>query len=642
MNKAVDPDLNYDVELDEKENIGSNPTNNRPFYDILRADMERRDVLKGSLAVGATTFFGGALMSSEAEAQTGLMNFTPVTLADAAAGDATQPLVSPDYDMQVLIPWGDPLEPSGPAYAERANTSREQALQIGIGHDGMWFFPLDEDLTAGTADADDERRDLLLRIRNTNRRGMLCINHEFGRNSHVFGKNTPESLEEVRMSQHAHGVSVVYIEQDGRQGMWSTAESKNSRRIHVNTPVEFSGPAADSELLQNPAGNIPLGTVNNCGNSYTPWGTYLTCEENFNGYFGSSDGEAFNDMRTEDQERYGFDYDGFGYGWHLFDKRFDMSDPDFVNERHRFGWMVEIDPQDATRKPVKRTALGRFKHEGGAWRIGSGNRFTIYMGDDERFDYIYKFVSSGDWEQMIANGMSPLDSGTLYVAQFNEGGAGTWLELSLDNPDVSAIFSSMEEVLIYARMAADAAGATPMDRPEWTSTAPDGNIYVTLTNNSRREVADAANPLAPNADGHIIRFLDADPTDTTFTWEIFLIAEDTHGTEESFSDPDGLWVDPDGRVFIETDGGQKDGLQDQLLIADSNTKEIRRLFMGVSGDEITGIATTPNRKTLFINIQHPGNGDPSATNFPAATDGVTIPRDCTIVLNRKDNGIVGS
>jgi secreted PhoX family phosphatase len=177
-----------------------------------------------------------------------------------------------------------------------------------------------------------------------------------------------------------------------------------------------------------------------------------------------------------------------------------------------------------------------------------------------------------------------------------------------------------------------------MDRPEWTSTAPDGTIYVTLTNNSRREVADAANPMAPNSDGHIIRFKDADAGATTFTWEIFLIAQDTHGTEESFSDPDGLWVDPDGRVFIETDGGQKDGLQDQLLIADPNTREIRRLFMGVNGDEITGIATTPNRQTLFINVQHPGNGDPSQTNFPAAPDGMTIPRDCTIVLRKKERG----
>ena len=602
MNKAVDVELDHHFEIDAKENQGSNPTENRPFHEILSAEMERRSVLKGSLAVGATTFFGG-MMAGEAQAQTSeLMSFSPVTLADAAAGDGKQPLVSPDYNMQVLIPWGDPIEPSGPAYVERGNTAREQASQIGIGHDGMWFFPLPEDFMPGSADADDEQLDLYLRIGRTNNRGMLCINHEFGRNTHVYGKASPESLEDVRMSQHAHGVSVVYIESTGRDQPWETKDHPAARRIHVNTPVEFSGPAADSPLLQNPAGNIPLGTVNNCGNSYTPWGTYLTCEENFNGYFGSSDGEAFNDMRTEEQIRYGFDFDGFGYGWELYDKRFDMSDEDYVNEQNRFGWMVEIDPHDATAKPVKRTAMGRFKHEGGTFKIGSGNRIAYYMGDDQRFDYIYKYVSSGDYEAMIAAGQSPLDDGTLYVARFDEGGTGEWLELSLNNPAVAERFSSMDEVLVYARIAADVAGATPMDRPEWTATAPDGQIYVTLTNNSQRETADAANPLAPNSDGHIIRFFDEDVADTTFSWEIFLISQDTHGTEESFSDPDGLWVDPDGRVFIETDGGQKDGLQDQLLIADSNTREIRRLFMGVNGDEITGIATTPNRQTLFINV----------------------------------------
>jgi secreted PhoX family phosphatase len=624
MNQPVDLP---EVELDDAENIPSNKSGNRPFSDVLSANLKRRDVMKGSLAMGATSFFSAGF-ASDASAQDGIgmcIRFSPVTLADVAASDGTMPLVSSDYEYDVLIPWGDPLEPSGPAYVERGNTADEQARQIGIGHDGMYFFPLKDDIERG-------------KMRRMNQRGLLAINHEFGTNPHVLGKDAPESLEDVRKSQHAHGVSVVYIEEI--DGKWQTVDSDVSRRIHVNTPVQYGGPAADSDLLKTPNGNIPLGTVNNCGNGTTPWGTYLTCEENFNGYFGANNEEE-TWVPTAEQERYGFSETGFGYGWHVFDRRFDLSDPDYRNEENRYGWMVEIDPYDATVRPTKRTAMGRFKHEGAAWREADDGRIAFYMGDDQRFDYIYKYLSARPWAQMIEEGVSPLDEGTLYVAQFQENGVGEWLELSPNNPNITS-YSTLEEILVYARVAADEAGATPMDRPEWTATAPDGTIYVTLTNNSRREEPNVANPLAPNADGHIIRFKDNDVNGTTFDWEIFLIAEDTHGTEESFSDPDGLWVDPKGRVFIETDGGQKDGLRNQMLVANSVTGAIRRLFVGVNGDEITGVAYTPNRKTMFINIQHPGNGDPSATNFPASADGSTIPRDCTIVLRRKNGGQVGT
>ncbi|MEJ2516328.1 MAG: DUF839 domain-containing protein, partial [Gammaproteobacteria bacterium] len=254
-------------------------------------------------------------------------------------------------------------------------------------------------------------------------------------------------------------------------------------------------------------------------------------------------------------------------------------------------------------------------------------------------------------------GLSPLDHGRLYVAKFNDDGTGDWMELTIDNPVLAKKFKDQAELLTYTRLAADLLGATPMDRPEWTTVAPNGDVYCTLTNNSARldigpipingrlvdSAPNASNPLAPNADGHIIRFRDDDQhTGTRFVWDIFIFARDTHGTEESFADPDGMWADPDGRLFIQTDGGQKDGLNNQLVIADADTREIRRLFTGVNSDEITGIAVTPDRRTLFINTQHPGNGDPSRTNFPAATDGVTIPRDTTFVITRKDGGIVGS
>ena len=625
---------------DDMENLASNTSGNRPFASVLEANMSRRKVMAGSLTVAATSF----LAPSAAQAGWGwghwgkkrpsreLVDFEPVKISDVV--DITMPTISDDYEYQVLIPWGTPIEPGiTKEYNGDPNTrptSAEAALQTGLGHDGMWFFPMDQrhQTTYGK------------RYPLRNDSGMLCVNHEYGNNSHSLGKNTPESLEEVRLSQNIHGVSVVKIKNTYRNG-WKVVKSANSRRITVNTPVAFSGPAADSELLQNPNGNIALGTVNNCGSGATPWGTYLTCEENFNGYFGATAGLA----ATEEQERYGFSENGFGYGWHLFDKRFDLSDADYINEQNRFGWIVEIDPFDGTQKPVKRTALGRFKHEAIAIAESGNGRIAAYMGDDQRFDYCYKYVSDKSWKQALNEGESPLDEGSLYVAKYNDDGTGEWLELTIDNPVLAARFDSQAEVLIYARIAADLLGATPMDRPEWTTIGKDGEVYWTLTNNSRRTEPNAANPETPNSNGHIIRTVDSDDhLGTSFTWEIYILASSTLNTEQVFSSPDAAWADPYGRLFIGTDGGQPDGLQDQLVVFDT-TKEIPepvRLLVGVDSDEITGFTITPDQRTAFVNIQHPGNGDPSRTSFPASFDGTTIPRDCTLVITRKDGGIIGS
>ena len=625
------------------DDIPSNHSDNPKFEDVLEKYLSRRSVLKGGLAttaaLGVGAFAPAALAKKKKKGdkddmggkRSRLIDFEPVPVSQDFGAI---PQISRDYRYKVLIPWGDPLEPSGPEYSYPPNAA-DQARQIGAGHDGMWFFPMEDK-----------------KGKQSNKHGMLAINHEFGRNTTLLRdefdmpKRTPTTLEEVRTSQHAHGVSVVEIKESGK-GKWKTVESDRARRIHVNTPVRFSGPVAGSELLQTENGNVPLGTVNNCANGYTPWGTYLTCEENFNGYFGDSTWDSVTEVGewepTPEQARYGFSGNGFGYGWHLFDGRFDLNDPEYRNEENRFGWIVEIDPMDPTQTPVKRTALGRFKHEGIALVEGKGKRVVGYMGDDQRFDYIYKFVSSDNWKKLRKAGVSPLDVGKLYVARFFEGGTGEWMELTIDDPILAERFSSQEEVLTYARIAADLLGATQMDRPEWTTVGPDQMVYCALTNNSRRTEANPANPLAPNADGHIIRWKDSQKhTGTTFEWDIFLIAEDTHGTEESFADPDGLWADPDGRLFIQTDGGQKDGLNNQLLVADTMTREVFRLFTGVTGDEITGITLTPDRKTLFINTQHPGNGDPALTNFPAPRDFATVPRDCTIVITRKDGGIIGS
>lgn len=628
--------------MDCEDDSITNRSGNRPFADVLQAQVSRRRVLVGSLAAAAGGFLSsGPSWAADDEAgkpgpgqldqpqidpskQSGLISFQPVPLSEAGGAEVS---ISADYEYEVLIPWGDPLQPGGPVYdgdPTTRPTAADQAEMIGIGHDGMWFFPyVHEGKESSNA-------------------GMLCINHEFGRNNHVLGRGIPSSLEDVRLSQHAHGVSVVAIVR--RDDSWRQIRSPYSRRIHVNTPVAFSGPAAGSRLLETPGGSGPLGTLNNCASGHTPWGTYLTCEENVHGYFGATERWT----PTREQERYGFSAGGFGYGWEKYDRRFDLSDPDYANEENRFGWVVEIDPWDARQIPVKRTALGRFRHEGAAVTVGEGGRAVVYMGDDQRFDYIYKFVSADSWQAMQARGVSPLDEGSLYVARFNDDGTGDWLELTMDNPLLADRFADQAAVVTFARVAADLLGATPMDRPEWTTVAPNGDVYCSLTSNDQRgddglPGPDAANPLAPNFGGHIIRWRDADHhLGATFSWDIFLIAETTHDTEDAFGSPDGLWADPDGRLFIETDGPQPAGLNDQLLVADPATGELRRLFEGVISCEVTGITVTPDRRTLFCNLQHPGNGNPAATSFPAPFGSGRIPRDSTLVIRRKDRGIVGS
>ncbi len=620
----------------------SNPSTNRTFEDVLQARFSRRSLLARSAALSATGFLaalaGDKLVSSGLSVVTGqntnqaiaqsaaLIGFTPVP-ADATAA-ASIPAIAPEYQYDVLIPWGTPLQPGGIGYDGDPNTrptAAQQLQQIGIGHDGMWFFPKEK----------------------SNTRGLLAINHEYGDNQHVLGKPQPTSLDDVRLSQHAHGISIVEIAKTN--GKWQVVASATSRRIHVNTPVQFSGPVTKGDklhpLLTTPARTRPQGTVNNCANGHTPWGTYLTCEENFNGYFAATGAWT----PTPVQARYGFSRGGFGYGWEKFDPRFDLSNSSYTNEENRFGWVVEIDPRKPS-APIKRSALGRMKHEGAEVVVGRGGRAVVYMGDDERFEYIYKFVSEDNWQTMRAKGISPLDRGTLYVAKFNDNGTGEWLELSMNNPVLAAKFADQAEILTYARLAGDAVGATKMDRPEWISTGVNEYVYCTLTNNTRRTAAqvNAANPTANNAFGHIIRWKDSDQhVGTTFVWDIFVLAKNTHTIPQSaFGSPDGLWADPDGRLFIETDGSQPvvNGVQlnDQLLVADTKTGEIRRLFSGVKGCEVTGITVTPDRRTLFVNLQHPGDGNPALTNFPAAQGSGRIPRDCTIVITRKDGGIIGS
>ena len=600
----------------------SNHSDNQTFEEVLNGYMSRRQLIVGGVAGAALMFMGGSKVSAldakptsgAALAKRAKIGFTSIPMQASA-----MPTIAPEYEYSVLIPWREKIDGSGKSFDYAGFSADNQALSVGIGHDGMHYF-------------------------GDNKKGLLCINHEYGTTPHIMGKAVPTSLDEVKLSQAAHGVSVLMIE-NTKTG-WKLAKSAKNRRIHVNTPMKFSGPAAKSDLLVNAAGNPVLGTLNNCANGYTPWGTYLTCEENFNGYFGTAN-TAW--KANTEQARYGINAAGFGYDWHKFDARFDLSNTSYANEINRFGWVVEIDPENPKSVPVKRTALGRVKHEGATFVEGKDGRAVVYMGDDERFDYVYKFVSKDGWKKMIAAGKSPLDEGTLYAAKYLDNGTGEWLELSPKNPLLAGW--KMDYILVNTRLAADAVGATKMDRPEWIAASPKGELYVTLTNNTQRGTSgkagvNSANPTAVNSNGHIIRWKDADKhVGKTFNWEIFVLANNVADAGgQMFGSPDGIWVDPDGRVFVQTDGAQPGGNNDQLLVADPVTREFKRLFTGVKGCEVTGVATTPDRKTMFVNLQHPGDGSATNSNFPEFFVGASgpVPRDCTIVIKRINGGVIGS
>jgi secreted PhoX family phosphatase len=490
------------------------------------------------------------------------------------------------------------------------------------------------------------------------------VNHEAVQESylHTGGTTSPTreqyTADMVRKSQNAHGVAVVEIARNG-DGDWEVVRGRYNRRITVNTPTEISGPAAGHRLMKttaDPTGQRVLGTVNNCAHGFTPWGTYLTCEENFNGYFRLDTAPgAFTAEQSALNSRYGVG--GDRNNWTTHDDRFVVS-PAEPNEPHRFGWVVEIDPYDPQSTPVKRTALGRTKHEGAFVQTAPGGRVVVYLGDDQVNEYMYKFVGAGNARSLRARGLSPLDEGTLYVARFNDDGSGVWLPLVHgDGPLTPANgYADQGDVLVKTRLAATAVGATPMDRPEWTTVDPrTGHVYLTLTNNtSSAKSVNAANPRKPNPWGHIVRWHEAggDHTATDFTWDIFVLAGPGDGAEgstnesdDAFGSPDGLWVDGNGRLWIQTDGNQPGGANNQMLAADPHAldgrgrPDIKRFLTGVIGSECTGVVTTPDQRTMFTNIQHPG--EDGGSTWPH-DDGVDTPRSAVVVVTKNDGGAIGS
>ncbi|MDV7552399.1 PhoX family phosphatase [Acinetobacter baumannii] len=720
----------------EDQELDNNTSDNIHFRDILEQHISRRSLItkaaSGAVALTlASTLTGcndndddsgsnnGGTTPVDPNKKPEKLTFTPVaknlndivTVPEGYEANVIYALgdsINPDIDE-----WDDNKIPSGPSFL----------LRSGDCHDGMHFFGLNT-----STDKFDG---------NVSAEGLLVMNHEYINQTFLHPKGPtkvdgrrPE--DEVIRETNAHGVSIVHTKKDPiTQKVVIDKSSVFNRRITASTEMDFAGAAAGSGLLAtrfSPTARKTRGTHNNCGNGYTPWGTYLTTEENFIGYFARSTTDDV--LRTPEEiialKRYGLKAGSSSrYGWETAIGQVELQDlydrwnadvkaaqatQDYRNGPNTFGWMVEIDPFDRRHNPVKRTSLGRFAHEDSACRAVVGQPLAFYMGDDSTGEYIYKFVSTATWDAKDINGGYTagdkyMNAGKLYVAKFNNDGSGQWIELTygkngLNESNTTYPFKSQADVVTFARLAADSVGATKMDRPEWCTVNPvNGEIYVTLTNNSNRGSSyptDAANPRnytdikgkeeqqKGNVNGHIIRFKETDDKTTaeTFKWDIYLFGAEASMASNinlsgltdnnDLSSPDGMWFDPRGVLWIQTDDGAYtdvtncmmlaalpgqigDGVtattsngQQTLVGAKVTDETLRRFLVGSKECEITGIAMTPDHKAIFINVQHPGEKskkyDAPTSNWPATqkdpSNKTARPRSATVVITRKDGGII--
>ncbi len=603
------------------------------FEKLADRALSRRSFLGTGLAFGASAFVmgTGALRPAEAASRIGF---------DQVAANGLDSITLPKgFSSQIVASWGDPLWSKGSAFdVATRGTGESQELAFGDNNDGMSVF-------------------------SDGNRTIMVVNNEYVNRDIIHGNRKdglPETLDEVRKSKAGHGVSVMEIAEEN--GKWSIVkDSPVNRRITADTPMAITGPAAGHDLLKtaaDPSGTKSLGTWNNCGNGRTPWGTYLACEENFNGYFSSSD-EGF--KVPAELQRYGVGLKDWGYAWSMTDERFDISKN--VNEPNRVGYIVEIDPADPTATPKKRTALGRFKHENAEVVLAADGHVVVYMGDDERGEFMYKFVSDGVYTAGGDN-VNLLEDGKLFVARYSDNARGEWVELT---PAATGM-ASKAEICIHTRIAASAVDATTMDRPEWVAANPNkAEVYCALTNNKNRgkkpnaggdlTPAGGPNPRSANNYGQIVR-LHPDGDDhlsASFDWDLFVMAgnptvhKDAYAgsknvnAENMFNSPDGIAFDSKGMLWIQTDGNYSNAKDfagqgnNQMLLGDPVTGEIKRFMVGPKECEVTGITWSPDRKTMFVGIQHPG--EKGGSHWPAGGD--SVPRSSVIAIRRDDGGLIG-
>ena len=655
--------LNRSQAAEAAEDAGSNPSPNPTLGDVVAARFHRRDLLRGALAVGAI----GAVVAPRAlAAAQGASRETasPFPFTELPAGSDERHHVAAGHDAEVLIRWGDPVLPAAPAFDPHNQTPEAQAKQFGYNNDFISFFPL-----PGAADPAAH--------------GLLVVNHEYTNEELMFpglgrqdGKaafaGMSQQLVDIEMA--AHGGSVIEVKRvDGR---WQVVPgSRYARRITATTPMVLAGPAAGSERLRteaDPEGRQVLGMINNCAGGTTPWGTWLTCEENINYYFQGRLGEGSAEARNH--KRLGIP--GNLYAWGRYHERFDLgAEP---NEPNRFGWVVEIDPFDPASVPKKRTAMGRFKHEGAAGILAADGRYVVFQGDDERFDYVYRFVTEAkvDLSDKAAN-RDILDRGTLFVARFDADGRGAWLPLVHGQGPLTPEngFRDQADVLIETRRAADLLGATKMDRPEDVEANPKtGKVYVMLTNNAKRKAdqVDAANPRPDNRFGHIVE-ISPDGRDYAapgFAWEVLVRCGDpaiaavgatfsSATTRDGwFGMPDNCSVDGEGRLWVATDGnsagrtGRTDGIW-AMETEGPGRGTGKHFFQVPAGAEMCGPYFTPDDTTFFVAVQHPGEADeedpkaePATFERPATRwpdfDPNLPPRPSVVAITKRGGGRVGT
>ena len=621
---------NAHLSWDEYDELRDPRPDNNAFDAVVERAVSRRGFLGGALAFGSgaavmgTGLFGSA---TSARAQGSTFAFQPIGIATDFDIHVPQ-----GYQWKPLVRWGDALfsEAEG-AYSPENGVQNDLSDRVfGENTDGMETF----------VDGD---------------KIILAINSEYANpdiNLPAETLGVPQSAEQVQILKNIQGVTVLEIADQG-DGYQVVVDSPYNRRITHETQMTMDGPADGSDLVRtdaDPEGKSPKGTMNNCGSGKTLWGTYLTCEENFNGYFGTT-GER---EATEGEIRYGIGGEG-RYAYEKFDARFDLSKE--PNEPNRYGWVTEVNPLDPQSTPVKHTALGRFKHENAEMVQAKDGRIVVYMGDDERGEFIYKYVSNGTWaEGQPTDGL--LSDGILHVAKFNDDMSGEWLPLT---PETTGM--DITEMLVFARMAGSKVGATTMDRPEWIAANPlRVEAYCALTNNKNRGVKPNAggdetpvggpNPRETNKFGQIVRWRPTgeDHGAPDFTWDLYVMAGNpsvydnkyagSNNVNEGnmFNSPDGMAFSSDGLLWIQTDGDDSNAEEfkgqgnNQMLIGDPKTGEIARFLTAPHGAEVTGLTWSPDRKTAFVGIQHPGGSWP---------DNVGKPRSSVISIWREDGATIG-